>query len=80
MRMMGSPECSEGFRKIDPLLRQSRISRQGYIGNAESQLMRQRALVSMAVAMLRGDPKSLLCDDPTCAFCAHARKLSGETY
>lgn len=76
--MWGSPECSEGFAKIEPLLRQGRLLRQGYIGNAPSQLMRQRQVVSMAVAMLRGDRSALLCDDPACPWCIVARKFTAD--
>jgi Aminoglycoside N3''-acetyltransferase len=32
--MEGSAECSAGFTKIEPILRQARILRSGYIGNA----------------------------------------------
>jgi aminoglycoside 3-N-acetyltransferase len=76
--MLGNPECSAGFVKIEPLLRQSRILRRGYIGNAESQLMRQQQTVSMAVAMLQGSPAALLCDDETCRSCLLARRLTAE--
>jgi aminoglycoside 3-N-acetyltransferase len=74
--MKGSPECSEGFGKLESLLRQSRVLRHGYIGNASAQLMRQRALVSMAVAVLQGDGAGLLCDNPDCRWCNVARKLT----
>ena len=76
--MQGSPECSDGFGKIEPLLRQIRLLRQGYIGNAPSQLMRQRGAVSMAVALLQGNGSILLCDDPDCLWCPTARKLTAE--
>src|SRR5581483_373528 len=66
--MHGSPECSEGFGKIEPLLRQSRILKSGYIGNAPSQLMRVRQLISMAIALLQGDGAALLCDYPECRW------------
>jgi aminoglycoside 3-N-acetyltransferase len=74
--MRGSPECSEGFARIEPLLRQGRILKTGYIGNAQSQLMRIRPLVSMAIAMLQGDAAALLCDQPDCPWCTVARKLT----
>jgi aminoglycoside 3-N-acetyltransferase len=77
--MQGSPECSEGFPKIEPLLRQARILRRGYVGNAPAQLMRQRELVSMAVAMLQGSGEALLCDDPLCPWCSAARKFTAES-
>jgi len=76
--MLGSPGCTSGFAKIEPLLRQSRILRRRYIGNAESQLMRQQQAVSMAIAMLQGNPSSLLCDDESCRICTLARRLTSE--
>ncbi len=77
--MRGMPGCRNGYEKIAPLLRQSRIGRQGYIGNAPSQLQRQRYVVSLAVAMLQGRGSLLLCDDPQCTDCAYARKMLQET-
>ena len=77
--MRGMPGCRNGYVKIEPLLRQSRIGRYGYIGNAPSQLLRQRHVVSLAETMLRGRGSSLLCDDPQCAECAYAHKMLQET-
>lgn len=77
--MKGSPECSEGFDRIESLLHQSRILRRGYVGNAPTQVMRQRAMVSMGVAMLQGDATSLLCSRPDCRWCTLARKQSEPT-
>lgn len=77
--MWGSPECSRGFGKIEPLLRQSRILREGYIGNAPSQLMPQRQLVSMGIALLQGERSFLLCDNLDCSWCVVARKLNADT-
>ena len=76
--MLGSPECSRGFRKIEPVLRHARILREGYVGNAASQYMRIQFAVSMAVEMLKGNPESLLCDDPACEACTHARRFTAE--
>ena len=77
--LRGMPGCRNGYEKIAPLLRQSRIGRQGYIGNAPSHLFRQRQVVSLAVALLQGRGSSLLCDNPLCNDCAYARKLLQET-
>jgi aminoglycoside 3-N-acetyltransferase len=74
--MAGNPECSAGFAKIEPILRQARILTSGYVGNAPSQYMRIRHVVSMAISMLRGDLESLLCGDPSCAACALARRFT----
>ncbi len=76
--MLGSPDCSAGFPRIESLLRQSRILRSGYIGNAESQLMRQQQAVSMAVAMLTGQASALLCEDETCRACTLARRMTAD--
>lgn len=76
--MRGSPECSNGFRKIESVLRQSRILKTGYVGNAPSQLMRQRQMLSMAIAMIQGDADVFLCDDPECTWCRLARKFTAE--
>lgn len=76
--MRGSPECSEGFQKIEPLLRQSRLLKTGYVGNASSQLMRQRQVLSMAIAMLQGDGSALLCDNLHCRWCSVARKMTAQ--
>ena len=74
--MEGSPECSAGFTKIESILRQARILKSGYVGNAESQTMRVQFVVSMAREMLIAQPDSLLCDDPNCEPCTHARKMT----
>ena len=77
-KMQGSPECSAGFTRLEPLLEQGRILHRGYVGNAESGLMRQRMAVSLAIAMLQGDACALLCDSESCAWCSRARKLCGQ--
>ncbi len=76
--MKGSPECSEGFVKIEPLLRNCRVLRHDYIGNAPSQLMRQQAVVSMAIALLQGSASALLCSNPQCVECNLARRFTAE--
>jgi aminoglycoside 3-N-acetyltransferase len=76
--MQGSPECSAGFGKIEPLLRQARLLQRGYIGNAVSQLMRQRQVISMAVALLQGRGSFLLCDNPNCPWCPLAHKFASD--
>ena len=76
--MEGSPECSAGFGKIEPILRQARILKSGYVGNAPSQAMRMQFVVSMAREILIAQPDYLLCENPACAACAHARTLTRE--
>lgn len=77
--MAGSPECSEGFPRIETVLRQARILRCGQVGGAPAKLMRVREAVSMAVMMLQGAGDSLLCDDPNCPWCQVARKFAADS-
>jgi aminoglycoside 3-N-acetyltransferase len=74
--MQGEPGCSDGFVNIELVLRQARLMRRGYVGNAPCRLMRQRELVSMAIAMLKGNPESLLCDRASCKDCSLARTFT----
>ncbi len=76
--MRGSPECSAGFGRIEPLLRQARITRQAEVRGMRVQAMRAQPAVSLAVAMLQGDAESLLCQDPYCRACATARKFTAK--
>lgn len=76
--MFGSPECSRGFHKIEPVLRQARILREGYVGNAPSQFMRIQHAVSLAIEMLKGDPEALLCDNGDCPHCTLARRFAAK--
>lgn len=76
LEMEGAPGCMAGFGKIEPVLRQARILKTGYVGNAPSQYMRVQHVVSMAIEMLRGDPECLLCDDEGCRACALARRFA----
>ena len=79
-KMMGSPGCSEGFNRIEPVLHQARILKRGTVGNAPAQLMRVQDVVSMAVSMLKGAGNSLLCSDQTCQRCKQARKYTAESH
>jgi len=74
--MQGSPECSEGFGKIESLLRQARLLRRGFIGNAPSQLMRQREVVSMAIATLKGAGDTPPLRRSQLPWCRVARKFT----
>jgi aminoglycoside N3'-acetyltransferase len=74
--MEGSPECSAGFARVEPVLRQARIVRSGAVGYAPAQSMLLRHVVSMAVEMLQGNPEFLLCDRPSCEACTAARRFT----
>ncbi len=74
--MAGSPECSRGFGKIESLLRQSRILKEGTVGHAPAQRMSQRQVISMAMSMLDGNGSALLCIDEDCRWCTVARRMT----
>jgi len=74
--MEGSPECSAGFARIEPILRQARILKTGFVGNGASQSMRSQFLVSMAREMLVARPDFFLCDNPSCTACTLAHKMT----
>jgi aminoglycoside 3-N-acetyltransferase len=67
------PSCSEGFGKLDPRLRAAGAIRDRYVQQSHLKLMRSRDVVEAAVAALREDPASLLCD--RCEFCAESRRM-----
>jgi len=79
LTMQGRPGCTDGFSRIEPVLRQARIIHTGQVGNARAQLMRLEEMVSMAVAILQGAGDSLLCDDPNCPTCRVARRYTAES-
>jgi aminoglycoside 3-N-acetyltransferase len=69
------PGHSGGFNKVDPPLRAAGKVRETTVGQANLTLLGGHDLVAAAQAMLRHDPASLLCDDPACARCSHARSM-----
>lgn len=77
--MLGSLGCTDGFPRIEPVLRQARIAHSGQVGDVRSQLMRLQEAVSMAIAMLQGAGHSLLCDDPNCPACHVARRYTADS-
>lgn len=70
----GVPTCSRGFNKIAPILHQARLVHYTKVEDITLQRMNVRALVSMAVTLLRGAPDALLCNEPDCPWCQNARK------
>lgn len=71
----GAPGCSAGFTRLDPLLRQARIQREGAVGGLSARVMPARLLVSLAMAVMEAKADWLLCSNPRCAPCSLARKL-----
>ena len=71
------PGDSNGFIKLDAPLRARGAIRDGVVGAARLMLMRAADVVATAAEMLRRDPAALLCDNPACERCTHARGMVG---
>ncbi|MAG16666.1 MAG: hypothetical protein CMJ21_01195 [Phycisphaerae bacterium] len=69
------PGHSNGFVKLEPLLKQYGHIRYGSIESASCRLFDARGAVDAAVRMLTDDPAALLCDDPNCSNCNESRRL-----
>lgn len=79
IKVEGVLQCRNGFERISPLLRNSRILKSGRLGDADCFIMSQRMLVSMGVAVLAGDPSAILCRNEACSGCMQAWKMCRET-
>lgn len=69
------PTCSEGFWKLEPVLRDRRQIRYGKIGQANCQLMRGKDVIRTVSSLLRQDPIALLCDESPCYPCEKKREF-----
>jgi aminoglycoside 3-N-acetyltransferase len=67
------PGCSRGFGAIEMPLRERGSIRDFKIGPAFCQLMKTQDIIDCTVAVLARRPDVLLCTDPGCYFCTHAR-------
>jgi len=69
------PTCSEGFWKLEPVMRDKGEIRYGKVGQAHCQLMKSQDIIDPASSLLREDPGALLCDNPDCYSCNKKRKI-----
>ncbi len=69
-----SPGCSEGFEKIEHVLQNRGIIKDGKIGKARCQLMKAQDIVDVSVELLTKKPEALLCDDGACYSCREKMK------
>lgn len=74
-RWVRRPGCSRGFDLIEEPLRQRGQITETTIGKCRARLMSARAVVDVAVELLKSDPEALLCDLPDCGTCAEARAM-----
>lgn len=68
-------KCSDGFVALGPPLERAGAIHRGRVGDAPAQLLRSRALVEVATALLSADPTALLCPDPECVHCPTSRRV-----
>ena len=68
------PGCSTGFGVIEMPLRQKGLIRDFKIEAAKCQLVRGLDVIETTVEVLKDRSDALLCANPECYFCTHARK------
>ena len=68
------PGCSTGFGVIEMPLRQRGLIRDFKIEAAKCQLLRGLDVIETTVEVLKERSDALLCSNPACYFCTHARK------
>jgi aminoglycoside 3-N-acetyltransferase len=73
--LMPIPTCSRGFGKLEPVLREKGAIFYGQVGYANCQLVKAQDVIDIAVELLVGDPRALLCDVPDCWACARKREM-----
>lgn len=67
--------CSKAFVRVEPMLREAGVVRDGRIGDAPIQLMKGQDLLDVLTPRLKDDPAWLLCDKKTCAHCSPRRDM-----
>lgn len=64
------PGCSKGFWKMYGHYVRAGILRSGWVDKAYSVLAPADACLEIEIEKLKGDPRSVLCDNPGCLSCA----------
>jgi len=86
-RVVDVTMCAGGHRdfydktqrtKIERVLRDVGIVTEGTVGEADCLLIGARECLSVTARHMETDPSVLLCDDPTCAFCASGTRACRE--
>lgn len=69
--------CSRAFGVLEPRLRARGAVVDGLLGMARAQVVAGRVVIEETVALLAADEGALLCGDPGCYRCSHARERLG---
>jgi len=68
------PACSENFGAADEFLLKNGILKKGFVGNAESMIIKSGEMVPAILKKLDEQPDWLLCDNFTCEPCSLRKK------
>ena len=74
LKIFEAPGCSRGFHKVEPILRDAGVIRDGRVGQAAMQLFSAQSLLEVTVRSLKDNPALLLCDLEDCAICPRRRR------
>ena len=70
--------CSKAFGAVEWPLRARGAVRDAFVGRALAQLVDGKDVVEATASAVRADPTCLLCTDPACYRCTHARARLSE--
>lgn len=74
LEIKNPPGCSRAFGAIEEELRRRHAIRDGKLGKGLIQWVGGEAVIDGTVALLKRNPSALLCTDPACYHCSHARQ------
>ncbi|MEP6755674.1 MAG: AAC(3) family N-acetyltransferase [Chthonomonadales bacterium] len=78
-QMNGDLRCSQGYERMESILRQARIVRSTDVEGIPWQCGSIQGIVSMGMELLKGDQTGLLCTNPDCEDCMEARAMVRES-
>lgn len=71
-----NPGDSSAFLVVEEEMRRQGLIREGLVGQARTLVMNGMDIIEAALALLRKDPASLLCQKPNCPVCPKSRELA----
>ena len=70
-----NPGDSSAFLVVEEEMRRRGLIHDGLVGQARTMVMKGMDVIETALALLRKDPASLLCQRPDCRVCPRSREL-----
>jgi aminoglycoside 3-N-acetyltransferase len=71
-----NPGDSSAFLVVEEEMRRRGLIHDGLVGQARTMVMKGMDIIETALALLRKDPASLLCQRPDCRVCPRSRELA----